>query len=233
MQAFADPVIGVVAGAVVAALGYVGKLVVQGWTAWRHGRAQRTASLLQLQALLEASRVAFLVQRKQANRLAKLLKTRYPDDTAHRPGLERLFSELHGHFNQEENDLHLVIRSYSQHALRPLNEAILAWLREDIHFRVASEKTGSAPQLAIMLNQLESHLLMWMAKYEGWIPNRPEHALVYLADEEEHGLAFPKGIEEILLSVLSRDRPHGGPAPRAARPNSLSTRDHSSIRSQS
>lgn len=63
-----------------------------------------------------------------------------------------------------------------------------------------------AAELSELLNQLDAHLLLWLAKYEGWIPNRPDHALVYLADEEEHGLGFPNGIEETLAAVLSRGR---------------------------
>ena len=36
--------------------------------------------------------------------------------------------------------------------------------------------------------------MLWHAKYEAWIPNHPEHALVYMADEKHHGLGFPGAI---------------------------------------
>jgi len=52
------------------------------------------------------------------------------------------------------------------------------------------------------LAELEPHLLMWLAKYAAWIPDSPAHALVYLADEEDHGVPFPKGIERVIEESL-------------------------------
>src|SRR5712691_2980458 len=52
------------------------------------------------------------------------------------------------------------------------------------------------------LGALEAHLLMWIAKYSAWIPDTPAHALVYLADEEAHGVPFPSGIERTIEQAL-------------------------------
>ena len=43
----------------------------------------------------------------------------------------------------------------------------------------------------------------WHAKYEALLPSMPEHALVYLADEEKHGIGFPTGIDKIVAEALS------------------------------
>jgi len=51
---------------------------------------------------------------------------------------------------------------------------------------------------------LQAHLLLWLAKYEIWIPASPEHALVYLADEKEHGVGFPRGLDELVDATLKR-----------------------------
>lgn len=40
--------------------------------------------------------------------------------------------------------------------------------------------------------------LLWNAKYESWIPEQPEHALVYMDDEKRHGVGFPKRREAII-----------------------------------
>jgi hypothetical protein len=66
------------------------------------------------------------------------------------------------------------------------------WLEEDINFRNAS---GKYAELAIQLNMLASHLMLWHAKFEAWIPDNVKHALLYMDDEEAHGLGFPHGIE--------------------------------------
>jgi hypothetical protein len=83
---------------------------------------------------------------------------------------------------------------------------MLAWVRTDVEHRTVREGTEDQAKFATLLNQLDSHLLLWFAKYEAWLPNQPNHALVYLDDEEQHGLKFPHGIEEMLGVVLAAAR---------------------------
>jgi hypothetical protein len=194
---------GILIGAVVAAFGYVGKEIVQSAKAWRAEAELRRVRLHQLEALLNASRAAFHAQRVQRDRLEERLRKRLHTDLPDRRGYERLFTHCYPRFDSEEKDLHTVIRAYTEHALRPLNEAMLTWLRNDVDHRTAHRKSGDEQKLSALLNQLDAHLLLWLAKYEAWIPNQPAHALVYLADEEEHGVGFPTGIEDVLAAVLS------------------------------
>ena len=83
--------------------------------------------------------------------------------------------------------------------MEPIGFAVL---RADIYHRTMRGKTEDEARLALLLNQLDAHLLLWLAKYEGWIPNRPDHALVYLADEQQHGLGFPRGVDEAVDAAL-------------------------------
>jgi hypothetical protein len=201
-----DVDVGILVPAVVAALGYVGKQVVESLRAWRTEREQRRARLHQLGALLQASQAAFRVQRAQVGRLAQRLAAKHGNEHEAGVGYERLFSGLYDQFDADETDLHRVIRAYTEHGLRPLNEAMLAWLRDDADHRTTVGKSGQKLELAKLLNQLDAHLLLWLAKYDAWIPNRPQHALVYLADEEEHGLGFPHGIDSAVEVVISQSR---------------------------
>lgn len=196
---------GVLIGAVVAALGYVGKEGVQAVRKWRREREERRVRLNRMQALLWASRTAFVVQCAQRDRLAGRLASRFRDDLPEEPGYERLFTHLYKRFDAEEQDLHAVIRGYTEHALRPINQAMRAWLENDIDYRTTHGKSGVEAEFAEQLNQLDAHLLLWLGKYESWIPDRPDHALVYLADEAEHGLGFPAGIEDTLAQMLGRE----------------------------
>ena len=75
--------------------------------------------------------------------------------------------------------------------------------RNDVDHRVTRGKSDVAGTLAQQLNELDAHPWLWLAKYEAWIPNNPRHALVCLADEHEHGLGFPPGIDETLEQVLT------------------------------
>jgi hypothetical protein len=164
---------------------------------------RRRARLHELESLLRASRTAFLVQRTLADRLAERILSTHEVDSPKGEGFESLFARLHPHFDADETDLHKVIRGYTEHALCPLNEAMLAWLEGDTYFRTRRGSESDEAQLASGLNQLEAHLWLWRAKYRSWIPDHPQHALVYLADEADHGLGFPQGIEAILARVIS------------------------------
>ena len=63
-------------------------------------------------------------------------------------------------------------------------------------------KTGKAAELALLLNRLDEHVILWLAKYEAWLPDQPAHALVYLDDEERHGVGFPRGLDDAVDAVL-------------------------------
>ena len=186
----------------IAAFGYLGKLAVQGAYDWRSNRGKHLARMHQLRALLQASQAAFTIQRALAGRLADRLRAKYQQDVPAQPGLERLFAQMHDRFDAEEAELHSVVRAYTEHALLPINRAVADWLRADVQDRVIRGKGEHEAKLAELLNQLDAHLVLWLAKYESWIPNRPDHALVYLADEQLHGLGFPQGLDDALSYVL-------------------------------
>ena len=91
-------------------------------------------------------------------------------------------------------------------------------LKSDIRYRILLIKRTSAAQLAARLNALDTHLMLWLAKYEAWIPDQPKHSLVYLADEERHGARFPAGIEALVEQVIAASfRRQGALAVQAAR----------------
>jgi hypothetical protein len=194
-------IVGLVLPAGLAALGYVGKEVVRSRRERSAELRARRARLHQLHALLRASRAVFVVQNLQAQRLADRLRAAHPEQTADR-GYERLFVALYDSFDADDRDLHGLIRAYTERGLHPLNQSMLSWLQNDTDHRTPEGKSGRKAELSGLLNQLDAHLLLWLAKYDAWIPNRPDHALVYLADEEKHGLGFPKGIDEAISEVL-------------------------------
>jgi hypothetical protein len=147
--------------------------------------------------------VAVQVQNKTRKRLAAAIKERIPL-LASVKGYERLFTATYSEMTEDEKELHSIIRAYTEHTIRPLNKSILQWLREDNYFMAQMGARGPRGNLASRLAHLEAHLLLWQAKYKIWIPDNPSHSLVYLADEEEHGLGFPSGIEDDVLKVIGR-----------------------------
>jgi len=65
--------------AVVAALGFVGKTIVDLVLRLREAARERTSRLIELYALLRAGDVAFAVQRELRKRLADRLRDRLPE----------------------------------------------------------------------------------------------------------------------------------------------------------
>lgn len=188
-------------GAAIAGVGYVGKLLIDAWSGVRRRRAAEVTRLIQLEALLDASRAAYHSQHDLRERLLTSLRTRCPDTFDRDRGAEWNLQHHYERFDAEERDLHRLIRGYTEHALRSLNVDMLSWLNSDDAFR-AGRATHGTDQLTGMLRQLHKHLLLWIAKYEVWIPGEPRHALVYLNDEQRHGVGFPKGIEDAVRSVI-------------------------------
>jgi len=187
--------------AALAALGFAAKQILEWIISISTARKARRAKLKTLLALLDGSKAVFNAQAVLRNHLLEMLRLRVPDlDTAE--GYEAVFAREFPTFTDQERKLHDIIRGYTVSGLKPLNESMLQWLQSDTEFRLTRSRKSSLKQLAHQLSALEPHLLMWLAKYATWIPDIPAHALVYLGDEEAHGVPFPKNIEDTIRVVL-------------------------------
>jgi hypothetical protein len=181
-----------VLGAVFAALGFVGKLLVDELMQWRKTVRARQASLVRLQSLLLASRRVFELQAELRDRLCDELTATQRDLPA--TSYDEILSRGYARATEEQKLLHGLIRQYTISALKPLNRLMCDWLLADDYYKLANHK-GDLAELALHLRTLDAHLILWLAKYDHWIPNHPEHALVYMADENMHGAGFPNGID--------------------------------------
>jgi hypothetical protein len=188
-------------GAVVAALGYIGKLIVEGVSASRRERRRQYARLVELRTLLTAAHAAVHVQFELRDRLLEKLPPG-PGIPGGNSSAETKFSDGFAKFESAQRDLHTVIRGYTQHALRPLNQAMTTWLEEDVYYKTGGSGTDDEACLAKLLRDLHPHLVLWLAKCAVWIPDRPEHALVFLDDEERHGVKFPPGMDAAVDKVI-------------------------------
>lgn len=189
--------------AIIAALGYVGKLIADSLNAFREVRNARRARLVELHCLLKAGKTSYMIQHELRSRLDALITKNQPK-IPQEGGIERRFSMAYKKFSPVEKELHSLIQSITIHSLKPTNEAMANWLKNDNYFRAQKLDNSLLGQLAKQLFDLEAHLLLWSAKYEAWIPNHPEHALVYLADEERHGVGFPKGVDALVEEAIRK-----------------------------
>ena len=186
---------GPIIGAVVAALGFVGKLLVDELMQWRKAVRARQASLVRLQSLLLASRRVFELQAELRDRLCDELQTTQRDLPA--SSYDEMLSRGYARASDDQKLLHGLIRQYTISGLRPLNKLMCDWLLADDYYKLASHK-GDLGELALHLRTLDAHLILWLSKYDHWIPDHPEHALVYMADENMHGAGFPNGIDRLV-----------------------------------
>jgi len=188
--------------AALATLGFVGKQILEWIVALRAARRARRAKLVTLLSLLNGSAAVFRAQTLLRDHLFEILIQRDPELKTISTGYEAVFAAAYPTFTDEEHKLHEIIRGYTVNGLKPLNESMLQWLQADTEFRLAHSRKQTLKDLARQLSALEPHLLMWLAKYATWIPHSPAHALVYLDDEEGHGVPFPKRIEHTIQVAL-------------------------------
>jgi hypothetical protein len=185
-----------VVGAAIALLGFVGKSIVEARTQARNARLAQRAQLVELHSLLRASGVTFQIQNTHARTLHSMIAKNHPTVPDFGAGFEQRFASVFADLTAPEREFHDLIRSMTTNALRPTNESISSWLSRDVFFKAHRADDARYGRLAQLLGQLEAHLILWHAKYAAWIPNNPEHGVVYLADESKHGLGFPTGIDE-------------------------------------
>lgn len=188
--------------AALATLGFVGKQILEWIAALKTARRVRRARLVALLSLLNGSAAVFSVQTQLRNRLFGIVTARSPELSKTSGGFEAVFSASFPSMSYEERELHSIIRGYTVNGLKPLNQEVVQWLQGDTEFKLPRSRRSGCRKLARQLAELEPHLLMWLAKYAVWIPDKPTHALVYLADEESHGVPFPKGIEHTIEEAL-------------------------------
>jgi hypothetical protein len=191
-------------GGFLAALGYFGKALSEIVGTALDRRRARRARLAELLALIRAGDAAFETQQAVGGRLAELILKRTPELRAAARTYDHLFSLAYSTLTSEEKELFDIVRAYTVHTFKPLNDSLLRWLAGDVDFRIAPSGRSRRAKLAVFLADLEAHLLLWQAKYNAWMPDHPERALVYLADQSKHGLPFPRGGARIVQSVLSR-----------------------------
>jgi hypothetical protein len=193
---------GAVIGAIIAAAGYVGKLLVDTGLEFGKRKRQRRSQLIELRTLLRASKASFEIQNEHAIRLLSMLQSRNPALSTS-DGYDQTFARAYESFTPAEKELHEIIRGITIYALKPTNVGILNWIQNDSYFRGQQESDAHIGTLPARLSELQTHLLLWLSKYEIWIPNRPERALVYLADEQKHGVGFPAGMDDLVEGVLA------------------------------
>jgi len=176
----------------------VSAVAAYGWKSWienrerkRKERAGTISRLQELKSLLDTSRHLFLMQQAQVQRLMESLRHNHAAEYAKGEGYDERMASCFGQLNDDEKALHGIIRAYTEHSMRRVNEAMQRWLDTDDQFKTGRVQSERRQALADRLRELEMHLLLWQAKLEYWLPANPGHALVYMEDEKAHGLGFP------------------------------------------
>lgn len=191
-------------GAIIASIGYVLKLLLSWWDYASSNYRTNKARLVELYSMLCATKVAFDYQAEIRDRLHDTIEERDNTLVQGYCGYENIFSNAYSSMSNEELELHAIIQSYTEYVLYPLNVEILDWLKKDTFFKSRKWQFNGDKSLDLILSDLEGHLHLWVAKYKIWIPNQPSHALVYLADENKHGLGFPTGIEKCIEQTVAK-----------------------------
>lgn len=192
-------------GATFAAIGYMTKELLDRRKKKNLAVEENISNLKSLFKMLIVQKRIFDIQCIQRNKLFNNLSKVFPAEVQNFIGYDETFEKLYGKFSDEDLEIHTIIRSQTKGSLLPLNKKIQE-LADKIDTELLDIKLNEKKVLKDQLENLVLHLIMWLAKYEDWIPNYPRHALVYLADEKEHGVGFPTGIEKLVGSIFGNSR---------------------------
>ena len=176
----------------------------------RTAAAASLGALQELSALLDESYRIFTVQNGQAQRLLRSLQRNHTRDLPVDVGYDEAFYVMHERFNRQEIVLQRLIRSTTVNSQRRVNLAMSQWLQRSPAFLHDNQPDPQRATLAAQLRMLQLHLNQWHDKYDAWIPSDAKRSLVYLADEEAHGVGFPPGLEEAVREVIAAWAGQGG-----------------------
>ncbi len=168
----------------------------------RQHRARIIAHLVGLEQLLRASGRLADIQQEKMKDLLKQLETNHPHECGGAIGFEAKFATCYPVMTADERELHGIVRAYTEYSLAPINAQIQDWLRQDEWFKTGAIACEGSSDLMLKLHDLEIHLLLWHAKLRSWLPDQPNHAVVYIADEKQHGLGFPPGTDACVHAVI-------------------------------
>lgn len=195
IEEFQVALVGSAVTAAFAALAYAGNSVMERRQQKRKERAGLIAQLQGLAALLDASGALFRLQQEQVQALLRLLEKNHAKEVRGSEGYDEAMARCYLVMTDQERERHGVIRAYTEHSMRRINQVLSEWCSADRAFKSELVATRRRRELAQELFALEIHLTLWHAKFESWIPGHPERALVYLDDEKKHGLGFPNARE--------------------------------------
>src|SRR5216683_436417 len=165
-----------------AAVGVAGFLAKSAWdyvAKQRAAKKSRLTRLHELAALLEESRNIFLSQVYFAGRLLGLIRSNHPNDCQDKWGFDETFFRLYSILNDDEKELHALIRGTTANSMRRVNESLSEWLRTNAMLKRSTGK-ASLDALADNLCLLELHMNQWHDKYKSIFAPDDRHTIVFL-----------------------------------------------------
>ena len=189
-----------------ALVGFLVKYLWDYYNSRKQLKQERIRKLEDLKSMLEESKNLFVMQNKLLRRLSNEVCERIKcDATYNTNGYEHFLTQNYDNMTDVERDTHSVIRGTTMNSINIVNQELEKWIQADREFKINSVKNlrviSFGGQFAKQLNQLELHLNLWRDKYNVWMKNE-KHCVVYLDDEERHGVGFPTGIEDMVDEAL-------------------------------
>ena len=87
--------------------------------------------------------------------------------------------------------------------MQRVNKDLKDWMKKAHLPKIENSKTIEMKTFLNRLPQLRNHLNDWFDIYEGLFLKDEKHSLIYTADEKEHGIGFPTGIEDTLREAIA------------------------------
>jgi hypothetical protein len=208
MDSISSAVAGAVATAVLGVIGFlINRLILVPRSRRRDAEMQRVRALHELKSLLAVSLDTFQNQNFKARMLLSSIEQRHPDIVTYGPsgrslGFDEVFFSSYDVLSRDEMELFQLIRGTTLTTMHDTNSKMLKWIEDNPEFVIVAQPNKPRRKLREKLEELRTHLNQWFDKYAIWIPNNEKRSLVYLADEKDHGIAFPNDMEGSIDEAL-------------------------------
>lgn len=149
---------------------------------------EKIRAVKKLLRILRTSYTTFLAQCRVRDELVERMHKRLSIEE--NLEYERFFHRYFALMDDEERQLHGIIRAYTENVMSEYNKRALDLL----------DQLPELVDQVELLSELHEHLAIWLGKYKGVLEKSPSVSLVYVGVEE--GVPFPRGVEENLQSYL-------------------------------
>jgi len=184
---------------IAAVLGFLARTIYDTIVNKKKIRISTVNRLKEFENLLKIGQSIFHDQMILVRRLYKSLSDNHE---LFKNGYSEGFLKSYDQMNEEQKEIFEFIRGITENSIYSLNDKLNQWADKNEMYTLTTKKSTIADEFDKDIHTLREHLQLWFAKYNSIFKNNPKYCLVFLGDENSHGVAFPQSIRDSVKKMI-------------------------------